>query len=164
MITNYLDLLDDDLMIYILNIVANMYNDDISKIDDKLKKVKQLTNKLSIDVDKEEKITYISYDNILYCCEKYLYSRYPANNVIIVQNIFDTDIILKSNVLKSPIYLDILREVNKIYNKQTRITGYEDDHHHLEDISPIRKHEIGDYNISPKSYEKYNYICYFCGS
>ena len=100
MITNYLDLLDDDLMSYILNIVANMYNDDISKIDDKLKKVKQLTNKLIINVDDEEKLTYIAYDNIAYCCEKYLYSRYPANNVIIVHNIIDTDIILKSNVLK----------------------------------------------------------------
>jgi hypothetical protein len=147
MITNYLDLLDDDLMSYILNIVANMYDDDISKIDDKLKKVKQLTNKLSIDVDEEEKITYISYDNISYSCDKYLYSRYPADNVIIVHNIIDTDIILKSNVLKSPIYLDILREVNKIYNKQTQITGYEDEHTFLEDISPVRKHEIGDYNI-----------------
>ena len=80
---------------------------------------------IDVDLDDEE-VYYINYYNISYCMNNYLYSRYPLENVIIIYRLklivnynpeenTHTPIILHCDLLKTPIYLDILREINKIY-------------------------------------------------
>ena len=169
-IMNYLDILDTDLLNNIFNMVANSIEKDIEKIKNKLYKVKNLVEGLIIDVDSEEEyedsyIYYINYYNISYCMDKYLYSQYPLNNIIIVYRlklvvcyITGNPIILQSNLLKKPLYLDLLREIHKLYMMQTEILGYYDDRKYLENIRPIKEDEYTIYNINPYCIGKLNYI------
>ena len=108
--------------------------------------------------------------------DKYLYSRYPLDNVIIiymlklivyynVQENTHTPIILRSEKLQSPIYLDILREINKIYEKQTEIFGHYDNCRFLENIIPVKESEYEYYKINPSQDSqdtKINYITFEC--
>lgn len=167
---NYLDILDSELLNNIFNIVANSLEKDIEQTKNKLYKVKNLVKGLIIDVDTDEYyedsyIYYINYYNISYCIDKYLYSKYPLNNIIIVHRLklivwYNTNnpIILQSNLLKKPLYLDLLREIHKLYMKQTEILGYYDDRKYLENIRPIREDEYKMFNINPYCVDKINYI------
>ena len=65
---------------------------------------------------------------------------------------------LQSNLLKKPLYLDLLREIHKLYMKQTEILGYYDDRKYLENIRPIKEDEYTIYNINPYCIGKLNYI------
>ena len=171
---NYLDILNADLLDKIFEIVSELYEKDIEKTNNKLKKIKNLVEGLYIDVNADiEDEYYINYYNISYCMDKYLYSKYPHNNVIIVHRLklivyynytenTHTPIILQSNLLKKPLYLDILREVYNIYMKQTGIMGYYDNRKFLENIIPVKSTEYEYYNINPSSANIINYITFEC--
>jgi hypothetical protein len=111
--------------------------------------------------------------------DKYLYSKYPLENVVIIyipkliiyynsQTDTITPLILKSEKLQSPLYLDILREINKIYEKQTEIFGYYDNCRFLENIIPVKESEYEYYEINPSRDSqdsqdtKINYITFEC--
>ena len=173
-IKNYLDLIDEDLLNKILDMVADLYEEDINTVSKKNIKVKKLIKDLDISKidDEDYKGFYISYGHISYSIDNYLFFKYPIENVIIIHRYSnydndDTDdppIILKSKLLKAPLYLDILREINKIFKKQTKIIGYFDDHTNLEDIGIVEKKDYKYYNISLSEFNKYNYIHFGCGS
>jgi hypothetical protein len=101
----------------------------------------------------------------------HLFSRYPLDNIIIILRA-DADIegnynnethefpflILQSPVLKSPLYLDILRETNKLYIELSSIRNYYTEDTILSDITQIGKDYIRAYNITPNQFASYNYI------
>jgi hypothetical protein len=169
---NYLDILNEDILNKIFEIVADLYEKDIEKTKNKLRKVNSLVEGLHIDVDADwEEVYYISYYYIYYCMNKYLYSRYPIDNVVIVNrlklilyyNITEnthTPIVLKSNLLEKPLYLDILREVNKLYQKKTGIFGYYDSRMVLENIREVKISEYEYYEIEKSLDNKINYITF----
>ena len=67
MVKNYLDIIDDDLLNKIFGIVADLYEKDIQKTNNKLRKVKSLVEGLHIDIEADyvDYITYyINYYNI----------------------------------------------------------------------------------------------------
>jgi hypothetical protein len=213
-IKNYLDLIDEDLLNKILDIVADLYEEDINKISKKNIKVKKLIEDLDISKidDEDYKGFYIHYGYIGYSIDNYLFSKYPIENVIIIHRyndfnetddsndtddidetddiddidetdetgdtdetdetdefndtdeIYTTPIILKSKLLKAPLYLDILREINKIFKKQTKILGFIDNHTNLEDIRLVEINNYKYYNIKLSQFNKYNYIYFGCGS
>jgi hypothetical protein len=169
---NYLDILNEDILNKIFEIVADLYEKDIEKMKNKLLQVEKLVEGLHIDVDADwEEVYYISYYFIYYCMNKYLYSRYPLDNIVIVNrlklilyyNINDnthTPIVLKSNLLEKPLYLDILREVNKLYQKKTGIFGYYGSRMVLENIREVKKSEYEYYKIEKSLDNKINYITF----
>lgn len=177
-LTNYLDIINYDILNKILGIVSDLYEKDIEKANNKLQKVNSLVEGLHIDVgshyDKDYYMiyyNYINYYNISYCINEYLYSRYPLNNVVIIytprliinynaQTDTVTPLILQSKKIESPIYLDILREINKIYERQTEILGYYDNRRILENVIPIKKNEYEHYKITPSP--DINYITFLC--
>ena len=101
----------------------------------------------------------------------HLFSRYHLDNIIIILRA-DADIegnynnethefpflILQSPVLKSPLYLDILRETNKLYIELSSIRNYYTEDTILSDITQIGKDYIRAYNITPNQFASYNYI------
>lgn len=101
----------------------------------------------------------------------HLFSRYPLDNVIIILRA-DADIegdynhethelpflILQSPALKYPLYLDILRETNKLYIELSSIRKYYTEDTILSDITQIGKDYIRAYNITPNQFASYNYI------
>jgi hypothetical protein len=170
---NYLDIIGEDLLNYIFDIVADLYEEDINKISKKNIKVKKLIKDLDISkIDEEDyKGYFINYGYIGYSIDNYLFSKYPIENVIIIHRYYNvytgTDeppLILQSKLLKSPLYLDILREINKIFKKQTKILGYVDNHTYLEVIGAVEKNDHKYYNINLSRFNKYNYIYFDCGS
>ena len=85
---NYLNILNEDILNKIFEIVADLYEKDIEKTKNKLSKVKGLTEGLNIDVEDDwGEVYYISYYFISYCMNKYLYSRYPLDNIVIVNRL-----------------------------------------------------------------------------
>ena len=177
---NYLDILNYDLLNKILGIVVDLYEKDIEKANNKLQKVSSLVEGLHIDVgsDYDEDYymnyyNYINYYNISYCMDEYLYSRYPLDNVVIIyiprliinynaQTDTITPLILQSKKIVSPIYLDILREINKIYERQTEILGYYDNRRFLENVIPVKESEYEYYKITQSPDTKINYITFLC--
>jgi hypothetical protein len=167
---NYLDILDDDLLNKIFDILTDLYESDILIANNKLLKVKNLVSGLTIDADPEYySVNYINYYNIFYCINNYLYSKYPLDNIIIInrlklivnynaENNIHTPIILQSKLLKKPLYLDILREIYNIYMEQTKIFGYYDNKRILNNIIPIKKSEYNYYNINKNN--NMNYISF----
>jgi hypothetical protein len=175
---NYLDILNEDILNKIFEKVADLHENDIEKMKNKLLKVNSLVEGLHIDVgsdyDEDYYINYynyINYNNISYCIDNYLYSRYPLDNVVIIyiprliinynaQTDTITPLILQSKKIESPIYLDILREINKIYERQTEILGYYDNRRILENIIPVKESEYDYYKITPSP--DINYITFLC--
>jgi hypothetical protein len=103
--------------------------------------------------------------------DEYLYSRYPLDNIVIIyiprliinynaQTDTITPLILQSKKIESPIYLDILREINKIYERQTEILGYYDNRRFLENVIPVKESEYEYYKITPSP--DINYITFLC--
>jgi hypothetical protein len=109
----------------------------------------------------------------------YLFSRYPLDNVIVILKqdtggaMIDLDtgefenVILQSPVLKSPLYLDILRETNKLYLELSTIREYHGDYNILTHIFHIKNKQMKSrydtlcykyYNITDEDFSKYNYI------
>ncbi len=137
-----------------------------------MSKVKCLTEGLNIDVEDDwGEVYYISYYFISYCMNKYLYSRYPLDNIVIVNRLklilyyninenTHTPIVLKSNLLEKPLYLDILREVNKLYQKKTGIFGYYGSRVVLENFRQVKESEYDYYEIEKSSDNKINYITF----
>ena len=176
---NYLDILNEDILNKIFEIVADLYEKDIEKTKNKLRKVNSLVEGLHIDVgsdyDEDYYINYynyINYNNISYCMDNYLYSRYPLDNVVIIyiprliinynaQTDTITPLILQSEKIESPIYLDILREINKIYERQTEILGYYDNRRILENIILVKESEYDYYKITPSPDINYITFLYF---
>jgi hypothetical protein len=175
---NYLDILNEDILNKIFENVADLYEKDIEKTKNKLSKVNSLVEGLHIDVgsdyDEDYYINYynyINYNNISYCIDNYLYSRYPLDNVVIIyiprliinynaQTDTITPLILQSEKIESPIYLDILREINSIYEKQTEIFGYYDSLTVLENLREVKKNEYEYYNINTSCTTTNNYITF----
>jgi len=173
---NYLDILNEDLLDKIFEILSDLYEKDIEKTKNKLLKVNNLVEGLHIDVeynyDEDYYINYynyINYFNISYCIDNYLYSKYPLNNIIIIyipRLIINynantdtiTPFILRSKKLEMPIYLDILREINKIYERLTEILGYFDNNRFLKNILPVNNREYEYYKITQS--QDINYITF----
>ena len=113
---NYLDLLTEDSIEYILN--KALYNIDkkIRILSKKINKLKLKLNPLSINYYKETNYTYIEYDNIIYNTNNYLFSNLNDKNDIILINLcndlFGYGKTFKSSKLYKPTYLDILIEAN----------------------------------------------------
>ena len=156
----------------ILDIVVDLYIEDIDNIIHKLSKVKKSVKGLDIYKIEDNKRYNINFGLINYSITNYLYSKYHLDNVIIVfrqpqhilnQNIPENiPIVLHSKLLQNPLYLDILREINKIYEKQTKIFGYYDNRRILENIKHVKKNDYKYYNINPSCANNFNYITFEC--
>lgn len=122
---------------------------------------------------------YITYGRIKYNIadphlnsNAHLFSRYPLDNIIIIAkhqtgaDIIDEEtgefecVILKSPVIKSPLYVDILRETNKLYLELCSICEYFGDDNCLSETYHIKNKKkcYKYYNISYEDFAKYNYI------
>jgi len=109
----------------------------------------------------------------------HLFSRYPLDNVIVIlkkdpgDDMIDLEtgefesVILQSPVLKSPLYLDILRETNKLYLELSSIRDYYGDDNILTHTYHIKNKRMKSrydafcykyYNITDEDFSKYNYI------
>jgi len=101
----------------------------------------------------------------------HLFSRYPLDNVIVILKEdpgadFES-VILQSPVLKSPLYLDILRETNKLYLELSTIRDYYGDDNILTHTYHIKNKRMKSrydafcykyYHITDEDFSKYNYI------
>ena len=109
----------------------------------------------------------------------HLFTRYPLDNVIVIlrqdtgDDLIDDEtgyfdyVILQSPVLKSPLYLDILRETNKLYFELSTIRDYYGDDNILTHTFHINNKKMASrydpfcykyYNITDEDFAKYNYI------
>ena len=212
MVSSYLDLLDEDLIMKIFEILtkaiekeivaAEITMDDIddrvcgNNITDKwllgLDIIKKRNpRKIRIMVDNKEytvphDVYSITYGHIKYDIADphlnsniHLFTRYPLDNVIVIlrqdtgSDLIDEEtgyfdfVILQSPVLKSPLYLDILRETNKLYLELSTIRDYYGDDNILSHTIHINKKEMASgydsccykyYNITEEDFAKYNYI------
>ena len=64
------------------------------------------------------------------------------------------------DLLEKPLYLDILREVNKLYQKKTGIFGYYGSRVVLENVRQVKESEYDYYEIEKSSDNKINYITF----
>lgn len=152
---------------------------------------KQNPRKIRIMVDnKEYTVPYdvysITYGHIKYDIadphlnsNTHLFTRYPLDNVIVIlrqdtgdelidhENGYFDYVILQSPVLKSPLYLDILRETNKLYLELSTIRDYYGDDNILTHTFHINNKKMASrydsfcykyYNITDEDFAKYNYI------
>ena len=152
---------------------------------------KQNPRKIRIMVDnKEYAVPYdvysITYGHIKYDIadphlnsNMHLFTRYPLDNVIVIlrqdtgDELIDHEtgyfdyVILQSPVLKSPLYLDILRETNKLYLELSTIRDYYGDDNILSRTFHINNKKMASrydpfcykyYNITDEDFAKYNYI------
>jgi hypothetical protein len=152
---------------------------------------KQNPRKIRIMVDnKEYTVPYdvysITYGHIKYDIadphlnsNMHLFTRYPLDNVIVIlrqdtgDELIDHEtgyfdyVILQSPVLKSPLYLDILRETNKLYLELSTIRDYYGDDNILSRTFHINNKKMASrydsfcykyYNITDEDFAKYNYI------
>ena len=152
---------------------------------------KQNPRKIRIMVDnKEYTVPYdvysITYGHIKYDIadphlnsNTHLFTRYPLDNVIVIlrqdtgDELIDHEtgyfdyVILQSPVLKSPLYLDILRETNKLYLELSTIRDYYGDDNILSRTFHINNKKMASiydsncykyYNITDEDFAKYNYI------
>lgn len=152
---------------------------------------KQNPRKIRMMVDnKEYALLYdvysITYGHIKYNIadphlnsNMHLFTRYPLDNVIVIlkqdtgndfidEETGDYDfVILRSPVLKSPLYLDILRETNKLYLELSTICDYYGDDNILTHTFHINNKKMASrydpfcykyYNITSEDFVKYNYI------
>lgn len=212
MVSNYLDLLGDDLISKIFEILTRAIEKDIvateitlDDIDDRVCgnnitekwlfgldiAKKRNPRKIRIMVDnKEYAVPYdvysITYGHIKYDIadphlnsNMHLFTRYPLDNVIVIlrqdtgRDFIDDEtgdfdfVILQSPVLKSPLYLDILRETNKLYLELSTIRDYYGDDNILSDTFHINNKKMKSrydtscykyYNITDEDFAKYNYI------
>lgn len=212
MVSSYLDLLDEDLIMKIFEILtkaiekeivaAEITMDDIddrvcgNNITDKwllgLDIIKKRNpRKIRIMVDNKEytvphDVYSITYGHIKYDIADphlnsniHLFTRYPLDNVIVIlrqdtgSDLIDEEtgyfdfVILQSPVLKSPLYLDILRETNKLYLELSTIRDYYGDDNILSHTFHINNKEMASgydsccykyYNITEEDFAKYNYI------
>jgi hypothetical protein len=109
----------------------------------------------------------------------HLFSRYPLDNAIVIlkqdtgSDMIDLEtgdfesVILRSPVLKSPLYLDILRETNKLYIALSTIRFYGGDDNILTHTYHIKNKRMKSrydafcykyYHITDEDFSKYNYI------
>ena len=84
MMKNYFNLIGDDLLSKILDIVVDLYIEDIDNIIHKLSKVKKSVKGLDIYKIEDNKRYNINFGLINYSITNYLYSKYHLDNVIIV--------------------------------------------------------------------------------
>jgi hypothetical protein len=152
---------------------------------------KRNPRKIRIMVDnKEYAVPYdvysITYGHIKYDIadphlnsNMHLFTRYPLDNVIVIlrqdtgRDLIDDEtgdfdyVILQSPVLKSPLYLDILRETNKLYLELSTIRDYYGDVNILTHTFHINNKDMASrydsccykyYNITEEDFAKYNYI------
>ena len=156
---NYLDLLTDDLIVKILDNVADDIDKEIKILNRKINKIKKDLKYLIIDPYKGK--TIIHYVYISYCIGNYLFSKFETNKDIILINVFDEffgeedGMTYISNRIKNPTYYDILVEANK----SVVITG---DYHHtyLEGLNHIPNNKLLEYSgIRPnRNIEYYEFI------
>ena len=156
---NYLDLLTDDLIDKILDNVTDDIDKKISLLNKKINKLNKDLKYLTIELF--EGSININYENISYCIEKYLFSKFETKKDIILISIYDNYFggedgeTYISNRIKNPTYYDILVEANK----SVIITG---DYHHtfLEGLNHIHNNKLLEYSgIRPnRNVEYYEFI------
>ena len=158
---NYLDLLTCDLMEMAMTYVADLYERDIRKVENKLDKVKSKIGGLEINYFAYLDYYNILYKNCFYSINNYLYSKFRYSHVILIKdynmyydnnaNTSGKDYV--SRPLNNPILLDILI----CCNDAITFTGnyY---HNFLEGFEYIDDNELRDkYNIMYKN-PKYIYF------
>ena len=147
--SNFLDLLNDDIIDKILMFITYDYENNLNKLSKKVKKLKHTLRPLiiekSIDIINNEYIS-INYGYISYCLDKYLFDTFNVKGYIIFINICDdyfgdgdrTSYISKKK--KNPTYLDIVIEANNaIIN-----SGY-CDNYFLEGLNKIPHYKLYNY-------------------
>ena len=155
---NYLDIITDDNMLYILELITDDIEYSIYLLEIKINKLKIKLQPLQIIYYgedggyKHEYYTQISYNYVNYCMGKYLFKNIESNSNIVLINIYNDffgsigGYTFISKKIYNPTYLDILIEANK----SIIITG---DYHHtfLEGLKIIQNNEIINYiGINPK--------------
>tara|TARA_Y100000389_G_scaffold196545_1_gene229639 strand:- start:2293 stop:2718 length:426 start_codon:yes stop_codon:yes gene_type:complete len=101
-------ILNLDTQIYLFNILENILEKYIIKIENIVNNVKNKLELLSINKNE------IKYDEAYYCFDKYLFENI-YDNIILVNDpyIFGNEEIYESKILKNPTYFDILVETSK---------------------------------------------------
>ena len=101
-------ILNIDTQIYLFNIIENILEKDIIKIENIVNNVKNKLELLSISKNE------IKYDEAYYCFDKYLFENI-YENIILVNDpyIFGNEEIYEGKILKNPTYFDILVETSK---------------------------------------------------
>jgi len=160
---NYLDIITDDNMLYILELITDDIEYSIYLLEIKINKLKIKLQPLQIiyygeDGEyKHEYYTQISYNYVNYCMGKYLFKNIESNSNIVLINIYNDffgsigGYTFISKKLYNPTYLDILIEANK----SVIITG---DYHNtfLGGVELIPNNKIFRYfGFYPKKYIKY---------
>jgi len=142
---NYLDLLTDDLIVKILDNVADDIDKQIRKLNRKMNKLKKDLQYLIIDPYKGTTIIYYVY--VSYCIGNYLFSKFETNKDIILINIFDDyfgeedGLTYVSKRIVKPSYFDILVEANK------SVIHTADYHHiYLEGLNHIPNNKLFKYS------------------
>lgn len=100
--------LNIDTQEYLFNIIENMIEIDIIKLENKIDIINNKLKLLSINNNE------IKYDEVYYCIDKFLFQNIYENMILINDPyIFGNQEIYKSKILKNPTYFDILVEASK---------------------------------------------------
>lgn len=100
--------LNIDTQEYLFDIIENIIEKDIIKIENIIDKINNKLKLLSIDDNQ------IKYNEAYFCIDKFLFQNI-YENMILINNpyIFGNQEIYKSKILKNPTYFDILVEASK---------------------------------------------------
>jgi hypothetical protein len=167
---NYLDMLNEDTMEYILDIMVKNMEKEIRAVQSKITKLKNKLKHLSIgeyDYEPDDERYYISidYNIISYSMDEYLFNTFYGCNKIILINVWEEVFCSPygstyiSKILHKPTYLDILIHAYKSVRK----TG---DYHHiyLEGLNEIRKSDLPWYPGILKPNKNVRYFEFMLGS
>jgi len=164
---SYIDILTDDLFEKILDKGCDHIENEINKLNIKLKSLKKKLNPLFIeyvDVDADEEALCIVYDMVIYNMLNYLFSNINDDNYIIIISLYNSSFGEEngknyiSKKMFKPTYFDILVESLKAVNKTKDFT-----HTLLEGLNPISNDRIYYYaGIRPK--QDINYYEFIMGS
>lgn len=164
--SNYLDLLNDDLIDKILGFVVDNIDIQLNKLTKKVYKLKYKLKPLSIVKSYlyEEKSEYLSirYDNVSYAIGEYLFSNFYVKGNIVLIDIWNEDFCVYygstfiSKKIYNPTYFEIIVEANKAIKKKR-------DYNHtffkgLNEIFPDKVYEYA--GILPKKNIRYFEICF----
>lgn len=115
---NYLDLLPCDVMEIVLNKRADDFERSLYILENKLcyltedlKELQIIKNDTDEDDEDDDYEYSISYGDISYSCEEYLFNRIGHSQVVFID--FDGDFI--SDIYENPTYYEALKEANEYY-------------------------------------------------
>lgn len=174
-INNYLDLLTDDILTSIIDFATLSIENDIKKVNKKLKLIKNTIKPLRI-IGKTNRITYGNI--ITYTMDNYLYSRMPFEKICVISVCTKGSSdkwISFTHVIKNPIYLDFLRNAYKLFyidkesssKYHTNSDKYYDerdeyneqyDNVEIEGYNVINYTDLKDCYVEPEQNNKYHFV------